>query len=141
MNTKDETRKLPVKKLREIILLILFSYDFNQSEPEELSMFVMNELKVSKKHVKEAVAMAQKIYQHIEQLDAAISAVSALYDFHRIQRVERAILRLAGYELLIEKQLEPAIVIAEAQRLAKKFSAPEAISFCQGLLDAMVKNR
>ena len=48
-------------------------------------------------------------------IDAAISEVSTSYDFHRIQKVELNVMRLAFYELQYEKELDVAVVISEAK--------------------------
>lgn len=130
---------LPAQKFREIVFQLLFSYDHHQSDPKELANFLMGELKVSKKALKEAEEKVRAILAEQEMIDSKIREVSTSYDLERIHRVERAILRLSAYELLVEKKLDIAIVIAEAKRLAKKFSTQDAASFCQALLDALAK--
>lgn len=128
-------------KFREIVFVLLFSLETQSGEPEELINLVMKELKVSRKQVKEAWEKVEGILANLLDIDADISQVSTSYEFHRIQKAELNILRLAFYELQYEKELAVPIVISEAKRLAKKFAGVDAASFCQALIDAYVKSK
>lgn len=130
---------MPPQKFREIVFLLLFSQDAHESDPESLQNAIKQELKVSQKQVLEGWKKYEAIKESLADLDDSITKFATSYDLHRIQKVELAILRLCAYELLFEKELEVAIVIAEAKRLAKKFATPDAAAFCQAILDAMMK--
>jgi N utilization substance protein B len=132
---------MPPHKFREIVFLLLFSRETQESEPEELVSLVMQELKVSRKQVRDAWEKVELILANLLDIDADISEVSTSYDFHRIQKVEMNILRLAFFELQYEKELAVPIIISEAKRLAKKFATPDAAAFCQALIDAYVKRK
>lgn len=129
------------QKFRETVLMLLFSKDFHDADATDLVELVSAELKVSASVVKKAECKLNQIMQNLDQIDAVITKNSTSYDLNRIQRVERSILRLAVYELLYEKTLDKEIVIAEAKRLAKKFSTPEASLFCQAIVDGVCKTR
>ena len=130
---------LPIQKFRELELIILFCFDFqSEIQKDELLDFITLELKVAKRHVRDALHKVEEIQKQLDMLDAAISQVSTSYDLKRINYVERAILRLGVFELHVVKKLDPAIVIAEAKRLARKFSTAEAAAFCQALLNATI---
>lgn len=130
---------LAPQKLREIILQALFSFDMGSNSDEMLVKFLMEQYSTARGSTREAVAKARTIYETISDLDPEIIAVSISYDFSRIQAVEKNILRLGVYELLIDKQFPEKIVLAEAVRLAKKFGSPEAARFVNALLDAIHK--
>lgn len=129
---------LPPQKLREIVFLILYAKDFT-SPAEELIPLIMHELKVSNKHVQEAFVIADEIGQYKTQIDQMIGKASDAYELHRIQTVEKNVLRLAVYELLIKKELPQKVVIAEAKRLTKKFSTKEAQVFVYALLETLLR--
>jgi N utilization substance protein B len=59
-------------------------------------------------------------------LDRALSEVSA---------VERAVLRLATYELVHRIDIPYRVVIDEALRLSKTFGTPEGFKYINGVLD------
>ncbi len=50
--------------------------------------------------------------------------------------VDRNILRVAIYELM-ETETPKSVVINEALEVTKRFSAPDAVSFVNGVLDAV----
>jgi len=127
------------QKFREILLVVLFSKAFYESEHQELKKLVMKELKCDPSSVGKAIHKIEALSQHLDAIDTAITTASTTFDFHRIQKVELAILRLIAYELLYEKSLEKNVLIAEAKRLAKKFCAPEAVAFCQAVAHALAK--
>ena len=100
---------------------------------------LMAQLAVTKKTLREAVVVRDKVTQNREAIDEVISSYSASYALERIPRVERNVIRLGIYELLICKEVPPKVVIAEAIRLSRKFATPEAATFVNALLDSILK--
>ena len=70
------------------------------------------------------------------QLDAAIDRVAAGWTSDRLGAVERAILRLASWELR-EGDAPRAVVIDEAIELTKRYASAEASAFVNGVLAAI----
>ena len=130
---------LPQQKNRELVFEILYSYQFHEGDSEDLCRLLMREHKVSKKNALNAVVKANLVAQEIKTIDALIQKVSHSYDLKRIHGIEKAILRLALFELFIEKKNPPEIVIAEAKRLARKFTSDDAQGFVHALIDALIK--
>lgn len=130
---------LPNQKFREIVFQLLYSYDMGKSDPEILVPMIMNELAVTKKSVLIAKDLVERLLQSLDAIDSKISQASEEYAFDRIQSVERNIMRLAIFEMLIDKSVPPKVAISEAIRLAKKFSTPESLSFVNAILDRIYK--
>ena len=128
---------LPKKKLREAVFLCLFSLDSGMDNPDALIEIVMSELKMTRKNVYEAYAMAKLVAEHKDELDAKITAASTAYEFERIPAVERNVLRLALYEM---KELPGPVAISEGLRLARKFATAQSGSFVNAILDNLLKN-
>jgi N utilization substance protein B len=127
---------LPRQKFREAIFLALFGLDSGGDE-EGLGPVLMHELRITKKHVKEAITLAREILSLTATFDKRIASASTAYDFERIGRVEKNILRLGLFEMAL---LPPPVAISEALRLAKKFAAPESTSFINAILDNLLKH-
>jgi N utilization substance protein B len=72
-------------------------------------------------------------------LDQSIAKHSANWRLDRMAVVDRNLLRLAAYEM-VHSKTPPAVVIDQALELASKFSAPESVSFLNGVLDAIRKS-
>jgi len=82
----------------------------------------------------------------VEGVDGARPQIDALIDEHtegwsveRLPNVDRAILRLAIWELLAQPDVPSAVVIDEAVELAKEYSTERSSSFVNGVLDAVAR--
>lgn len=128
---------IPIKKFREILFQIFYSFDISETLTEETVQLLMKEVHASKKDVEEARAQAQLLIQHLPEIDDKIRRMSHSYDFDRIQSVERNVLRLGVYELLFCEEVPPKVAIAEAMRLCRKFASPEGAAFVNAILDGI----
>ncbi|MCT7940839.1 MULTISPECIES: transcription antitermination factor NusB [Shewanella] len=62
-------------------------------------------------------------------------------DFSEVSPVEKAIVRLATFELTFKKDVPFKVAINEGIELAKAFGADDSHKFVNGLLDKIVKNK
>ena len=131
---------LPAQKLREIVLQLLYSEDIANQDDNIIQM-LMQELAISKKHVKSAFDRVSSIKQKFDQIDPMITAASVSYDFNRIQLVTKNILRLALYEIFFDTEIPDKVAISEAIRLSRKFATPESAKFVNALLDYLYKKK
>ena len=74
------------------------------------------------------------------EIDETISSMAQNWSLDRMPAVDRAILRLAVYEINFA-DLEPAIAISEAVSLANELSTDESGAFVNGVLSAVVATR
>jgi len=74
---------------------------------------------------------------HIVELDELIRRYARNWDLERMPALDRAILRLAAYELGHRPDVPRNVVINEAVELAKVFSTDESGKFVNGMLSAM----
>lgn len=72
---------------------------------------------------------------NLDAIDSTIAGSVRNWEFHRIAKVDLAILRLAVYELKWRHDIPPVVSINEAIELAKSFSDAEAKRFINGVLD------
>ena len=131
---------LPPQKFREIVFQLLYSQDVADLDVDESIPFIMNELKVTRRAVQEALERMRLVLGCQSELDAKIGAASTEYSFERISRVEKTILRLGAYELLHDAAIPPKVAIAEAIRLCRKFGTPESAQFVNAILDEIFKH-
>ncbi len=83
-----------------------------------------------------AVGLARGAVAALPEIDALIARHIDNWRSERLAVVDRLIMRLAVYELLFERT-PAAVVINEALELAKTFSGERAVSFVNGVLDAV----
>ena len=132
---------LPAQKFRELLFQMLYSYTIGGTSEEAMVDLFSKELSITRKTVREALQYLHAILQNLNEIDQLIQASSLEYAFERIQTVEKNILRVALYELFYKQEIPKKVAIAEAKRLAKKFSTPESASFVHAILDAVCRAR
>lgn len=133
---------IPKRKLREAVLLFLFSSSHLKEKPsEDQGSILKDQLKISNESMQLALLRASKVFENLSLIDGLIEKTSNDYEINRIGKVELSILRLSIYELLIEKELAKEIIIAEAIRLARKFANKESSSYVHALLDTLGKSQ
>ena len=90
-----------------------------------------------------AFATAQAAYQHRAAADKELAALAPNWPAHRQAAVDRAILRLAHYEMGLSltspSAPPPKAVVNDAVELAKEFSTDKSPSFINGVLDKVLK--
>lgn len=125
------------QKFREIVFQLIYSDDFGGDS--DVVEMLMAQLAVTKRVVREASAFKDKILGKKAEIDAVIRIHSESYEFERIPRIERNVIRLGVYELIFSKDVPPKVAIAEAIRLSRKFATPEAATFVNAILDSVYK--
>lgn len=81
--------------------------------------------------------LVQGTIRSLPKIDALIDETSTKWKLSRMDAIDRAILRLACYELVIKGELSAQVVINEAVELAKKYGSEQSPSFINGILDAI----
>lgn len=84
-----------------------------------------------------AVKIAHAAWSDRAASDAAFAELAPEWPAHRMPAVDRAVLRLAHYEMHAGAQ--PKVVVNEAVELAKQFSTADSPGFVNALLDKILK--
>lgn len=129
------------QKLREITFQLLYSYDFAENSPDEMIPFLMAYYAIPKKALCIAEEKKGLIIGKLPEIDALIAETSLAYDFTRISRIEKNILRLGLFEIYFSDDIPDKVSISEAIRLARKFSTPEGATFVNAILDILYKKK
>lgn len=82
---------------------------------------------------------AKEILSKKDTLDEYIAKAAPEFPIEKIHKVDLAILRLAVYELFIEKDTPPKVVADEAIELAKEYGTDTSSSFISGAIGALIK--
>ena len=77
---------------------------------------------------------------HVNKLDSAFSPFLSR-KLEDLDLVDKAILRLATFELLFRQDVPYRVVINEGIELAKAFAAEDSHKFVNGVLDKLIKER
>jgi N utilization substance protein B len=80
------------------------------------------------------VTVAQGVTRHAAHIDDLISAYLQGWTLDRLPAVDRAILRVAVWELLHAEDVPEPVAVDEAVELAKQLSTDESPAFVNGVL-------
>ncbi len=83
--------------------------------------------------------LAAAVIKNKESIDREIAESAPEWPLERINKIDLAILRLAIYELLVQKTEPPKVIIDEAVELAKEFGSENSASFVNGVLGNILK--
>ena len=119
------------RRARKQAFLVLYQSDVNES-PVEATFERWRSYRGDLEEY--AVRLAWGVERAREDLDALLSEVSVGWPVHRMSAVDRAILRLALYEMRFVDDVPPDVAVSEAVELAKGFSSEEAPAFVGGVL-------
>lgn len=115
MKTSQDPRHLRRKK----IVSELFAWEFNKKS------------KIENKGTREVIS-------HLDQLDNEITEAAPTWPINQVNRIDLAILRLAIFELIMEKKKSFKVVVDEAVELAKEFGSESSPAFINGVLGKVI---
>ena len=81
----------------------------------------------------------KKIISNISKIDKLIAKSAPDRPINQINKIDLAILRLAAFELIVEGNTPPKVVIDEAVELGKEFGSDSSASFINGALGKLVE--
>lgn len=83
---------------------------------------------------------SQGAWNKVDACDKLITTAAIKWDMSRLSPVDRAILRLAAYQMQFCDDIPKKVVINEAIEMAKRFSGEQSPRFVNGVLDAILRN-
>lgn len=119
---------------RESVVGLLFAYSLGNEQIADYSSDMLEDKKIRNKQKEFALNLFSGTMENLEQIDKEIAAHLTERGLDDIGMVEKAILRLAVYEIKYT-DLDKPIVINEAIELAKRLAADNAPRFINGVLD------
>lgn len=90
---------------------------------------------------RETDAMVNAVRRERESIDERLATVVENFAPERIDPVDRAILRLATWEILHDPEVPAPVAINEAIELAKRFGTTDSGRFVNGILDKIAKEK
>jgi N utilization substance protein B len=125
---------------RTAVIGLLYAYDLGNENIAAFSDEILEESKIRNKQRTFSNELFQGTIENLVKLDEEIAAALKEWDYNSIGKVEKAIMRLGAYEILIVKT-DRAIIINEAVELAKKLADENSPKFINGVLDAIGREK
>lgn len=85
--------------------------------------------------------IVQGIVDHHDEIDDLLETYSQGWALERMPNLDRAILRVAVWEILYNSEVPDAVAVDEAVELAKEFSTDDSGSFVNGLLSRIASTK
>lgn len=125
-------------KARKRAVDAVFAADLRKLNPIEL--LETTEKSVSDRQNQEEIfdyarRVVEGVVENYEQIDDAIEIASHQWKIERMPTLDRAILRVATWEILFNIEVPDAVAISEAVELAKEFSTDDSSAFINGVLN------
>jgi N utilization substance protein B len=129
----------PRRQAREAALQILYFWEVGRVSPDSAidAFFREHAPEAGDAVTTFARALVTGTIAEIDELDALIEQHSQHWRLGRLAIIDRLILRMAVWELRHEPDTPAAVVLNEAIELARRFSAPDAGRFVNGVLDGI----
>ena len=129
--------RVPVGKrhyARELALKVLFQLEGSADDPDEVLRYHASESGASPEIANFAGQLVHGVLANQERLDAILSEASEHWKLEQMAKVDRVILRIAVYEIAIDRRVPTKAAINESIELAKTFSGDESGRFVNGVL-------
>lgn len=112
------------------------------SHPDQSDLAHLRELLQDMQNWREqSEHLAERVERRLQEIDQRLADVIENFSTQRLAPVDRAILRLATFELLAQADTPAKVIINEAVELAKKFGTEDSGRFVNGVLHRMSQLR
>ncbi len=122
------------RQARVLALQALFELDTVGHSPDHTMARLLEESSVSKESETYARELIQGVLENRERIDDVIRKTAPAWPLEQVAAIDRNILRLAIYEILVDNRVPMRAAINEAVELAKQFGGETSPKFVNGVL-------
>ena len=126
---------------RELALRVLFEVEGTDKNADWALDYQGDDLNAAPDVLGFARDIVTGCLTNADAIDATIAEASDNWALVDLGKVERALLRMAAYELLYEPETPVAVVIDESVELGKAYAGEEAAHFINGVLGRIARQR
>ena len=131
----EQVKKIsPRRRARECAVQALYSWAVSQNSPEIVELNFMTEQDMKGVDTPYFRKLFRQTVENVEAVERTMQGYSDR-GLEELDPIEKAILRLAVYELQFEADVPYKVVINEASEVAKVFGAEESHKYINGVLD------
>jgi N utilization substance protein B len=122
------------RKARTIALQVLFEVDSVAHDAEQALERLLVESSLPEEGVNFARELVAGVLTNKERIDNMIQAHAPAWPVAQLAAIDRNILRLAMFEILLNNKVPVKVAINEAVELAKTFGSENSPKFINGVL-------
>ena len=128
----------PRRKARELAVQAVYSWQLSQNSVTDIEANFLTDNSARRFEIPYFQQLLRGVTHNVTRIDEAI-APHVERSIEEIDHVEKALLRVAVYELTDCLDVPYKVVINESIELAKAFAADDSHKFINGVLDKAVK--
>jgi len=125
------------RKARRLALQAIYSWQLSGNSVAEIELECLTNQETKGVDVAYFRALLSGVVTSVDEIDDAYRPYLAR-NASDVDHIDRAVLRLATYELKYEKDTPYKVIMNEAIELAKAFAADDSHKFVNGVLDKTV---
>lgn len=125
------------RKARIVTLRVLYEVDAVGHDLEKTINRNLKEADLSPENADFARELVRGVIQNRQQIDEKISQFAPVWPVGQLSVIDRNILRLAIFEILLDNKVPVKVAINEAVELAKTFSSDNSSRFVNGVLGSV----
>jgi len=125
---------------RIVTLQTLFELEFAANSPQSILERTIEIRALTGEAAAFAGELVNGVLANKQRLDDAIRRFAPAFPVDQLSSMDRNILRLALYEILISKKTPPKVAVNEAVELAKEFGADTSPKFVNGVLGSVISD-
>ena len=125
------------RNARKLAFYLLFQYDFvNNGDYEEVKniFLTVNSDDIAENDREYIISKTDGTMSHLVEIDELLGTYAKGWSVDRMSKVDKAILRLAVYEIKYAPDVPDGVAVNEAVEHAKTYSSDEAPAFINGIL-------
>ncbi len=124
-------------KSRSYLVQALYTWAVAEKAPAEIEKEFFEDFDVGNMDVDYFKALLKDIPARSVEIETALTPCLSGRNYQEIEPVEKAILQLAAYELLLRHDVPYRVVINEAIELTKNYGSNEGYGFVNAVLDKL----
>jgi len=131
------------RKARETALSILYQCDIREDWNVEtlVKEYIREHPDVAAEEREFALALARGVAGALEELDNKLSQCLVNWSLERLGYLERNILRLGAFEVLLQNFTPDNVAVNEAVEIAKQYCDKESSGLINGVLQGVINSK
>lgn len=128
---------------RTIAMQSLFMWDFQGKNNKNIENIIAGNLNNFAPNFNDSgfvKSLFKNVIKNLEEIDKYIIKYATEWPLDQITIIDRNVLRIGVYELVMSNDIPPKVAINEAIEIAKTFGGESSGKFVNGVLGAIYKN-
>lgn len=129
------------RRARIVVFQTLFEVDLVEHTPDVSLQQRLKDVPLPPSGVDFAKRLLKGVLYYKKGFDTVIERIAPEWPIGQIAVVDRNILRLAAFEILVDEDVPPKVAINEAVELAKTFGSESSSRFVNGVLGTLFADK